>query len=902
MGGDREGDPGVRQQAVAGRDAWVIGRDLVINPRAEDGDLSAQRQGYLAALRKTAGAHLYPGTRGDLDLPALADVYVPQQAVPWSSAGHGSGSAAPVPGAAGPAPHAEEVFRAASSITVLVAPAGGGKSALLRTYRAGSAGRWLDGEAGGAAPVLVNASALTAQVPLPAALAKAATIELTSFGLLDELSAGLFRCPPRPGAPWLVLVDGLDELPDAGERRGVLEKLASAAVQDPPLYRFVVATRPLPGNELSVLGRQVQHYELQPFTGKDLRAYAGRYFGALWPPEEAARRARRFAGALRGASLDDLARTPLTAFMLCQLYLADPERPLPGGRTAVYEAFTDLVYENNQGKRVADSHEESVRRLVESVQSPRAREEADVGARQACRQLPELIGYLACQWLSGRGTTVAGALASHGAVRRPGKVRPERWEAFLGDLLRHTGLLVQSADGLGFPHQTFLEYHAARHATRDEAARAELLRDLFPPQEPGGPPQPPRHAPSYTGFLLDGLLGAGDSTAVETARRIETLADRGKREAILNFLVVQAVHLKTNLPVEPIAGRLLLMAEQPSVYDPMTDRVMAAWQLSLLDGYREAGAGLLTQFIEDDHSRIWDRVGAACYLGLLEEYQQTAAAWLARFTRAALLEVDERSLAAEGLARVEGYQEAGAAWLARFAEDTSIKAYDRIEAAKALTRVEGHKEAGVTWLARFAEDTSLAVHDRMQAAQGLTLVREEREPGAAWLARFAGDTAAGDYERVWSAWQLALMDEHEEAGAALLARFAEQAAFNGEDRVWAAWGLAQLDGHREAGSAWLLRFAADPVLGGKAAQRLAEVDKDAYASLLARTAEDTTQTNFDRALAAWKLADIDGHRQASATLLGRLIGSTETLSPKEALERIFDLRVPPAGPGDSSAC
>ncbi|MER5412853.1 hypothetical protein [Streptomyces virginiae] len=193
----------------------------------------------------------------------------------------------------------------------------------------------------------------------------------------------------------------------------------------------------------------------------------------------------------------------------------------------------------------------------------------------------------------------------------------------------------------------------------------------------------------------------------------------------------------------------------------------------------------------------------------------------------------------------------------------------------------------MTWLARFAEDTGLKVPDRMQAAKALTEVREEWEAGAAWLARFAEDATVDDYGRVWSAWQLALMDEYEEAAATMLTRFVEETTFNGEDRIWAAWGLAQLDGHREAGIEWLMRFARDPALSNKAGEQLARVDKDAYASLLISIMEDTTQTDFARALAAWNLSDADGHRQAGAAWLARFSGSTEPISPVEAFERVW---------------
>ncbi|MFE1855403.1 NACHT domain-containing protein [Streptomyces sp. NPDC059489] len=537
-------------------------------------------RGYLEAARKAAEQHPYPGLPGQMGPPSLAEVYVRQRSRPTARDEHAPPRDGPVAGgylrqrsrptardghapprdgsAAGgsetglavPAEPAEAVFRTADRVCVLIAGPGVGKSTLLRTRLRDAAGEWLDrtqtaGKSSWSVPVWVSARALAGEeTQVPDALA-AATRKLSRYGRHPELARARFLERPCTGTYWQVLVDGLDELPNTDERRAVLQKLANAVMQDPPLYRCVVATRPLTENELDVLGDAAPHYELQPFTNDDLHTYVEKYFSTRWPQEEATRRAHQFTSAFRDASLTELARTPLMAFMLCQLYLAKPERPLPDGRTAVYEAFTDLLYEKNESKRVVDSHEAAIKHLVEGFQSPRARKEADTAARQVHEQLPELIDYLAHQWLTGHQNPAAAALASHQAVRRPGKVHPERWDGFLEDLLRHTGLLVHHADGIGFPHQTFLEYHAARHATRDEQARAELLDDLFPPRQQLQVPAP---EPSYLGFVLDALL-ACPALAAETITRIETLTRLG-REHTCSFLVEQ-VALRTNLPPHP---------------------------------------------------------------------------------------------------------------------------------------------------------------------------------------------------------------------------------------------------------------------------------------------------------------------------------------------------------------
>ncbi|WP_371101679.1 hypothetical protein [Streptomyces sp. PU_AKi4] len=203
---------------------------------------------YLTAARDAARQHPYPGLLGAPSLPTLADVYVRQQArTPQDSPSNG-----PAPrNQAGPTVPATEVFQECATTCVLLGGPGGGKSTLLRAHLADSAHSWLSGTTGKTIPVMVSASALTGTDPLPTALAKAVTGDLRQVGLLDELGADFFRHPPRTGVSWLVLLDGLDEIPDVDARSAVLTMLASATGTGP--YRFVVATRPLPEGELGAL-------------------------------------------------------------------------------------------------------------------------------------------------------------------------------------------------------------------------------------------------------------------------------------------------------------------------------------------------------------------------------------------------------------------------------------------------------------------------------------------------------------------------------------------------------------------------------------------------------------------------------------------------------------------------
>jgi hypothetical protein len=675
--------------------------------------LDAGVRAYLEAARKAAEQHPHPGLSG-WATPRLADVYVRQRSTPLDrdgyDASHGDDSAATTNevGLSAEAEPAESVFRKPDRMCVLIAGPGCGKSTLLGSWLAEAAGEWLGGfgtarRTGAAVPVGVNARSLVGEETQISDALATATRNLSRHGRHPELDKVRFLERPSPGAHWQLLVDGVDELPNAAERRAVLEKLANAVAEDPPLYRCVLATRPLAENELHVLdrilGARVPHYDLQPFTSGDLQTYTEKYFGTRWQPKEATHRAQQFIGALRKASLAELARTPLMSFMLCQLYLTEPDRALPEGRTAVYDAFTDLIYENNHGKQIADSHDEAIKNLVESLQSPRARQETQEAARQVHEQLPELIDYLAHQRLLGLPGPAAATLASHTTLRRPGKVRPEIWDAFVEDVLRHTGLLVHHADGLSFPHQTLLEYHAARHATRDQQARRQTLHQLFDAREPS--PGWQNQEESYLGFLLDRLLTPHTDQVSEAVRAcLKALAASGeeRKHDFIGFLTKQ-VRLRTNLPAKSTAQQLIYFAVDSAVaFDRRIDAAEALVELDL-----EAGVRILE--ILASNSALYH---------------------------------DGRIRAATALAAVD--LERGARILETLANDRASHINGRITVARALAAVV--LERGARILETLASDTTVVLHYQMAAARALADVDQER--GIRLLETLANDTTPGD--------------------------------------------------------------------------------------------------------------------------------------------------------------
>jgi hypothetical protein len=112
-------------------------------------------------------------------------------------------------------------------------------------------------------PLRVSARSLDSSGSWSAVLAEAAC---RSFGrgMREDPDPSLFAGRVQ-GARWLILVDGLDEIPDPRLRREVIRSVAQHARPGSD-YRFVVTTRALPESELAPLSTgNVGNYVIEPF-------------------------------------------------------------------------------------------------------------------------------------------------------------------------------------------------------------------------------------------------------------------------------------------------------------------------------------------------------------------------------------------------------------------------------------------------------------------------------------------------------------------------------------------------------------------------------------------------------------------------------------------------------------
>ncbi|MEV5977421.1 trypsin-like peptidase domain-containing protein [Streptomyces sp. NPDC052114] len=578
---------------------------------------------YLAAAERYAGTHPYDDVSFGRT-PPLADVYlrrcVRKRLIEHPEDGGEAGSKGTrerLPERLLEEVSADEVFTGAEPC-VVVAGAGGGKSSLLRrclalgiearrhggtggteaTGGTGAAGRPPEaaetgassaGSAGSAGsessktgagsetvaageasaptrltplnvPVLVPAAAL-AGLPFAEALAAAATAELAPFGLLETLSPELFSSGPAPGARWMVLVDGLDEIADVRLRRSLLGNLAALGERgDAVPYRFVVATRPLPDQELESFRL---HYVLKPFEEHDVRRLAQAWFRYLGVPDPPGA-AERFRAALEEANLAELAGSPLMATMLCRLYAAGPDGTLPGSRGGVYRSYIELL----------DSGRDPAGLVRVRAQSRAALQGRGTGALAAVERtldhLPALIAHVADVLHGDNRLSAIEVLEALPAAARPRAVPPREWRTFLEAALRGSGLLTAGAGRLEFWHQTLLEFLASQHAMTDARSLEAALDRVFAAATYGHGPsyldiaslrmrrdftviRIPWQYLSYIAFLLDAASEAGDHEATQRiGGRLCRLLDADKGPLPACQFIVQLVRFGAVVPEEVV--------------------------------------------------------------------------------------------------------------------------------------------------------------------------------------------------------------------------------------------------------------------------------------------------------------------------------------------------------------
>lgn len=327
-----------------------------------------------------------------------------------------------------------------TSRIILRGEAGSGKTTLLQWLAVQCASRqlqdldgWSDVE-----PFLVRLRRFSrSELPTPERF-----LDEVGRHIANEMPTGWVQQRLRRGQA-VLLVDGLDELPD--ERRREVREWLRELVSAFPRARFVVTTRPAAVAHDWLRGEGFTEVRLQPMTPRDVRTFVKRWHAAM---PGFADHGDALVGAIGARSaLRRLAENPLMCALLCALHREGNGR-LPDNRMELYEVALRMLLDSRDIER---------------------RIEADV--RLSLTEKQVLLRNLA-YWLVRNGHTDVPAADAEGRVaaklRSMGQIDATPRTVFR-HLLDRGGVLREPVPGrIDFVHRTFQEYLAAQAAVEED--------------------------------------------------------------------------------------------------------------------------------------------------------------------------------------------------------------------------------------------------------------------------------------------------------------------------------------------------------------------------------------------------------------------------------------------------
>lgn len=372
----------------------------------------------------------------DGPLPVLGEVYVAQNT-------KGSGGPIDIPTMLAEHRHA-----------VIIGPPGSGKTSLVQRICRESAEWWMNRDGpppfGLVVPVRATAASFAADRPFLDSLASSVNSQLGP--MLDEpLTTKVFYRRPLPGVTWLILVDGLDEVIDSKQRRTTMTAIGQRAAASETPQRIVVTSRPLPDNDMKLVGR-VPALDLLLFERPQMELFAKRWFLArreiagARTDDEAEEIARRFVDQVDQTEARSLAGVPLLLTIAAIVFERSPTE-LPATIATLYERFVDLLL----------SRDAATPPDIRSG-SPLA----EIWERRA-----QLLEATAFRWFFGGGSPIFDvALEIVLQKESLGVTDTPELQSHLHAVLRQTGVVVVTGGVMEWIHLSVAEYLASRLLVR----------------------------------------------------------------------------------------------------------------------------------------------------------------------------------------------------------------------------------------------------------------------------------------------------------------------------------------------------------------------------------------------------------------------------------------------------
>jgi formylglycine-generating enzyme required for sulfatase activity len=264
----------------------------------------------------------------------------------------------------------------------------------------------------------------------------------------------------------LILLDGLDEVPDARQRRVQVKQIVQGFAHDFPLCRFLVTSRTYAYQRQDWKLDGFVEVVLSPFTPGQITRFVDGWYAHIGQvrdlnPEDAQGQATLLKTAIeRSERLSELAARPLLLTLMASLH-AWRGGSLPEKREELYHDAVDLLLDQWESPKVVrDAAGQPLLRqpsLAEwlKVDKDVVRAELNRLAFAAHRDQPQLVGTADVA----QERLVSALLA----VARNPDTNPARLVEYIRD---RAGLLAARGEGVyTFPHRTFQEYLAACHLT-----------------------------------------------------------------------------------------------------------------------------------------------------------------------------------------------------------------------------------------------------------------------------------------------------------------------------------------------------------------------------------------------------------------------------------------------------